>query len=201
MTTSTRHASDVEIAMVHRDGVDLAVRHFSWCGRPLVLLHGLSASSDSWRPVADRLRGSWRVIALDLRGHGASGRDTGGYSFGDHCADVSRVLDALGERVVLVGHSLGGVIAAHLAQAHHPLVTAVFLEDPPLYGFDPASLDKSGFARLFSVLRDLVRRLQAEDAPVSAYATRSPRRPIRPATRTATTCATTRSSRARRRCR
>ncbi len=97
----------------------------------LVLLHGLGEGSASWDEVAPRFAERFRVVALDLRGHGASGwpRDYSSELMRD---DVVGVLDALGlGEVVLVGHSMGGVIAHLVTQARPDRVAALVLEDAP----------------------------------------------------------------------
>jgi esterase len=139
------------------------------CGRPLVLLHGLSADSSSWTPVVERFRDEWMAYALDFRGHGRSARAPGHYRLHDYVSDADRLLGLIGEPAILVGHSLGAVVAAVLAQDHHPLVAAVFLEDPPLYLVQPHRFAGSSFDRSFRVLREHVARLQAEDAPIAVY--------------------------------
>src|SRR4051812_45803646 len=81
-------------------------------GPPLVLLHGIANSSQTWEPVADGLAEHFTVIAPDLLGHGASATPRGDYSLGAHASGVRDLLTALGhERVTVVGHSLGGGIA------------------------------------------------------------------------------------------
>jgi pimeloyl-ACP methyl ester carboxylesterase len=138
-------------------------------GRPLIMLHGLSASSTSWAPVMERTASGWRSYAVDLRGHGRSARTPGRYRLDDYIDDVDRLLQAVGEPAVVVGHSLGAVVAASLAQDRHPLVAAVFLEDPPLYVVEPDVFADSGLARGFAVLRHHIQRLQTEGAPVESY--------------------------------
>lgn len=97
----------------------------------LVLLHGLGEGSASWDEVAPRFAERFRVVALDLRGHGASGWRTT-YSSELMRDDVVGVLDALGlGRVVLVGHSMGGVIAHLVTQARPDRVAALVVEDAP----------------------------------------------------------------------
>ncbi|HEX7381085.1 MAG TPA: alpha/beta hydrolase [Nevskiaceae bacterium] len=82
---------------------------------PVVLIHGIGASSRDWDYVLPVLRAGRRLIAPDLRGHGASpvGR---GYGLQAMAEDVWALLDRLHvERFDLVGHSLGGAVALQMA--------------------------------------------------------------------------------------
>lgn len=86
-------------------------------GPPILFLHGLGGSSYSWRHVAPKLAATHRVIGLDLRGFGRSDKpfDTL-YSPAHHAAVVRAFIEATGlQRITLVGHSYGGMIALHLA--------------------------------------------------------------------------------------
>ncbi|MFJ5631101.1 alpha/beta fold hydrolase [Streptomyces goshikiensis] len=100
-------------------------------GPPLVLLHALGQSAGHWAPVRDALAPGRRVYALDLRGHGRS-EWPGRYSLELMRDDVLGFLDALGlDRVELVGHSLGGVVAYLVAARRPHRVTRLVLEDAP----------------------------------------------------------------------
>lgn len=103
-------------------------------GPPIVLIHGLGGRWTSWEPVMGRFGERWHVYAIDLRGHGDSGRVPGGYEFSDYPGEVIEFLrNVVGKPAYLVGHSLGGVAAAGTCASAPELVTAVVLEDPPLY--------------------------------------------------------------------
>jgi len=80
-------------------------------GPPVTLVHGVGSNLDSWDAIAERLARHFRVVRLDLRGHGKSSRiET--CRLEDFLDDVSLVLDTLGiARTHLVGFSLGGMIA------------------------------------------------------------------------------------------
>ena len=81
-------------------------------GPPLVLIHGITASSACWVPVMPALARNHTVIAPDLMGHGASSKPMGDYSLGAFASSVRDLLLALGhERATIVGHSLGGGVA------------------------------------------------------------------------------------------
>ena len=102
-------------------------------GPPVVLLHGLGLSRAVVDPVLPALTSRFRVLRLDLRGHGASPASDRPFS---HLDDVVATLDALGlERVGLVGQSLGGAVAVDLALAHPSRVRRLALLAPALSGW------------------------------------------------------------------
>jgi len=85
-------------------------------GPALLLLHGITNSSETWESVAPRLAERFTVIAPDLLGHGRSATPRGDYSLGAHASGARDVLTSLGiERATVVGHSLGGGIAMQFA--------------------------------------------------------------------------------------
>jgi (E)-2-((N-methylformamido)methylene)succinate hydrolase len=87
-------------------------------GPPLTLVHGVGASLESWDAIAERLARRYRVVRLDLRGHGRSS-PIESCRLEDFLDDLSLVLDTLGiARTHLAGFSLGGMIAQAYALAH-----------------------------------------------------------------------------------
>ena len=85
-------------------------------GPVLLLLHGITNSSETWERVASRLSERFTLIAPDLLGHGNSATPRGDYSLGAHASAVRDVLTSIGhERVTVIGHSLGGGIAMQFA--------------------------------------------------------------------------------------
>ena len=117
----------------------LAVREYGRGGRPLVLLHGLSASSATWAPVADRLAPLRRVLAPDLLGFGHSPWPDVAYTVDDHLAAVERTLEACGlgaGTFDLVGHSMGAVLAAELAARRPERVNRLALVSLPYFRSD-----------------------------------------------------------------
>ena len=85
-------------------------------GPVLLLLHGITNSSQTWEKVAPLLSERFTLIAPDLLGHGESATPRGDYSLGAHATGVRDLLTALGhQRVTVIGHSLGGGIAMQFA--------------------------------------------------------------------------------------
>lgn len=115
---------------VPTNGIELAVREAGTPGgRPVVLLHALGESAADWDVVVPSMAPGRRVLAVDLRGHGASDWP-GTYSLELMRDDVLGLLDALDLATVdLVGHSLGGLVALLLAQHAPDRVDRLVLED------------------------------------------------------------------------
>jgi len=107
-------------------------------GPPLVLLHGMTAAWRAWIPLFAPLAPRWHVQAVDLRGHGGSGRAER-YHLDDYVADlVAFVAQRLDEPATLVGHSLGALVALGVAAARPDRARAAILVDPPIYLRDGA---------------------------------------------------------------
>jgi pimeloyl-ACP methyl ester carboxylesterase len=106
------------------DGTRLACWDFGGEGQPVLMLHGTGLHGRCWAPVARSLGEGFRAVALDMRGHGASGRSPdGGYDWQRFGADTLAVLDQLGlagrSGVIGAGHSAGAT-ALLLAEATRP---------------------------------------------------------------------------------
>jgi pimeloyl-ACP methyl ester carboxylesterase len=85
-------------------------------GPLIVLLHGITSTSDVWLEAMGRLAERYTVVAPDLLGHGRSAKPRGDYSLGAYASGGRDLLGVLGfERGTVVGHSLGGGIALQFA--------------------------------------------------------------------------------------
>jgi esterase len=94
--------------------IDLFCREYG-AGEPLVVLHGLLGQGANWATLAKRLGGAARVLVPDLRNHGRSPHAPT-MTYPELAADVVALLDARGlADATLLGHSLGGKVAMHLA--------------------------------------------------------------------------------------
>jgi len=106
-------------------------------GPLLVLLHGIGSRWQVFLTTMPVLTQRWHVVAVDLRGHGRSGRVPGRYGLMEYVEDVQALIRHLGDEPALViGHSLGAMISIGLASETPSLVRALVLEDPPLGAFD-----------------------------------------------------------------
>jgi pimeloyl-ACP methyl ester carboxylesterase len=97
-------------------------------GEVLLLIHGMAGSSDTWRSVIPQLSKNFRVIALDLLGHGESAKPRSDYSLGAFAVLLRDFLDELGvSRATVVGHSLGGGVAMQFVYQHPDYVQRLIL--------------------------------------------------------------------------
>ncbi|MFX0167821.1 MAG: alpha/beta fold hydrolase [Candidatus Hodarchaeota archaeon] len=97
-------------------------------GPPLVFIHGWAASQRFWKHQIQQFRASYRVLAYDLRGHGDSDKPKTGYQVSDHVEDLKTLLKC--EKInnpVLIGHSLGGIIALQYTLENIELPRALVL--------------------------------------------------------------------------
>jgi len=100
-------------------------------GDPLVLVHGLGGAAANWVELVPELVESYRVLVLDLPGHGGSGRLPRGAGMSDFAAAVAAVLEHEDAAPALVfGHSFGGQTALRLAQRRPELVRGLLLAAP-----------------------------------------------------------------------
>ena len=100
-------------------------------GEPLLLLHGLAGSTGNWVELLPDLVQRYRVIALDLPGHGGSGPLPRGASTADFAAVAAAVLEAEESGpAVVAGHSFGGLVALRLAHSRPELVRGLLLVSP-----------------------------------------------------------------------
>ena len=107
-------------------------------GPPLVLLHGLFGSARNWGAVQKALASDYRVVALDLRNHGASPHAPA-MDYAAQAADIAETLAALGvERAVVLGHSMGGKAAMMLALTRPELVERLIIADIAPRPYAPA---------------------------------------------------------------
>lgn len=105
-------------------------------GPVVVLLHGIASSSVTFQNVVPLIESGHRCISIDLLGFGGSPVvDDCDYTLADHVAAIHRTIRSLRlrEPFVLVGHSMGSLIAARYAARHKREVTKLVLVSPPIY--------------------------------------------------------------------
>ena len=137
------------------DGVAM---HYYCAGRrgtPIVLIHGLGSSAETWAALIPLLSREYLVYAPDMPGFGKTPLAPEGATIGTYVLYLQRFLDALGyPRVTLVGNSMGGWIATRFALAHPERVERLFL-------LNSAGLRREGMHSPYAVDRAAARRTLA----------------------------------------
>jgi pimeloyl-ACP methyl ester carboxylesterase len=116
---------------------------------PLVMLHGGAWRWQEYLSLIPRLGQRWHIYALDLRGNGRSGWVPNKYRLQDFTEDNSEFVRRLKAPAVIVGHSIGGVVALMLAARHPEQIKGLIIEDAPL------TLDN--YKRIIESSRDMFR--------------------------------------------
>lgn len=125
--------------------------HYQLLGNPscpkLVFLHGLMGSGANWRKIANAFADDYHILLFDQRGHGRSFQPLKDYKPEDYASDLAQILNELGwDRIILVGHSMGGRNALNFASRWPHRVIGLVLEDISAEG------DQEGVNRIESLL-------------------------------------------------
>ena len=112
----------------------LQLHYFDWgnpAGPPLVCVHGYTSSADAFNGFARHFRDRFHIVALDVRGHGESPwSPDGAYTYRDQAGDLAAFVDRLGfGQFILLGTSMGGIIAMTYAMEHAQRLRALVLND------------------------------------------------------------------------
>jgi 3-oxoadipate enol-lactonase len=128
--------------------VELRIAEAGEGQRPLLLVHGFTGAKEDFTPWLDELADlGWHAVAPDLRGHGQSSKPVAesAYSFEVMADDVLRLAGALGwDTFVLLGHSMGGMVAQFVARNTPDQLAGLILMDTthgPLDTLDPELID------------------------------------------------------------
>jgi pimeloyl-ACP methyl ester carboxylesterase len=150
-------------------GGTLRVCRWPGAGPVVLAAHGITANALSWAEVAAALDGRVTLVAPDLRGRAGSAHLTGPYGMAAHACDLVAVLDHLGETgpVPLVGHSMGGWVAAATGVRYPDRVSSVLLVDGGVALAVPDGLDVD--AVLAAVIGPAMQRLSMTFPSREAY--------------------------------
>jgi len=150
------------------DGVELGYGYWPGIGAPIVALHGITASYCNFVGIAERLAGRRPLLAVDLRGRGASDKPDGPYGMAQHADDVAAAMRAFGlGPSVVVGHSMGAYVATAVAAQHPDLVAGVVMLDGGYLLDLPPGLDVQAF--MDTLLAPQVARLSQTFPTREAY--------------------------------
>src|SRR5207237_6811700 len=113
------------------NGIRLHVLDWGGSGPPLILLHGIARHAHTFDHIAPEFSRHYRVIAVDMRGHGDSGWSAeGAYLVQDYVKDLEGLIDQLRLRnVTLLGNSTGGRVAQVYAGLHPANVDRLIVDD------------------------------------------------------------------------
>ncbi|HEY4252118.1 MAG TPA: alpha/beta fold hydrolase [Roseomonas sp.] len=135
-------------------------------GPPLLLLHGLFGAAQNWGTIQSALAGDARVVALDLRNHGASPHDAR-MDYPAMAADVAETMDALGiPNATVLGHSMGGKVAMALALTRPARVDRLIVADIAPRSYGPANRAIVAAMQALPLEHNLTRK--AADAALAA---------------------------------
>lgn len=130
-------------------------------GMSLVFIHGLGENASSWCHQVSYFSKEFRIIAMDLRGHGQSGTNDDFITMELFARDVLALLDYLKiDRAVFVGHSMGGLISQEIATHYPERMLAMVLSDSA--GYYPPPLGTTGLETRLKNLENLTMDEMAE---------------------------------------
>lgn len=161
---------------IDRDGTRLAGFDEGDGQITVLFLHGLAGHAGEWSATAQRLPDGVRTVAADARGHGRSERRPPDVSLDAHAADAAFVVEQLGlSRVVVVGQSMGGLVAMLLAARRPECVAGlVIVEADPDEGSPDTAAEVAAWLRSWPVpfrsREDAVRLFGGSPGSASAWA-------------------------------
>jgi pimeloyl-ACP methyl ester carboxylesterase len=128
---------DSTMQRLMRDGVALAFEGAGGGEPPLLFVHGLACDHRYFAPQVQHFCWTNRTVSVDLRGHGESDKPEQAYTMDGFAADLAWLCDRLRlEKPVVVGHSMGGVVALMLAAQYPDLPAAVVMVDMPTHALN-----------------------------------------------------------------
>ena len=146
------------------DGTSIAIWR-SGEGPPLVALHGVTIDHTAWDGVRPRLERERTLLAVDRRGHGASGEGGADHSLADEVADLLAVQALLDEPVDVVAHSYGGLVALEAALISDRICRLIV--------YEPSIDDDPAFPGVVARVAEFVRRGEDDQAAVTLLVQRS----------------------------
>ena len=168
---------NIERKMIKTNGLNLFCRDTGGDGTAMLCLHGRWGRGETWIDLISRYAGRYRVIAPDQRGHGLSDRPMARYAGEDLAGDAHGLIQRLNcGLVIVVGHSMGGRVAAYLTALYPLDVKALAILDEPAEGREKLSdLAPEKIAPVDKLTTDWPTPYPSYDAAVRHLSERFPR--------------------------
>lgn len=134
-------------------------------GKQLLLIHGLGARGLVWQPFVNLInKSSWRTVAFDLLGFGDSPKpEFMEYTVDEHARSLLASLDKdfKKQKITIIGHSMGCLVASHIAWKHPQMIDRLILYEPPLFADSPEFRSHKRRRRLyFAFYGEILKRPQ-----------------------------------------
>ena len=137
--------------MAYRDGMAFFYEDIGQGDPPMLLVHGWCCDHTFFAPQAEHFARDHRVVSVDLRGHGRSDAPEQDYTMAGFADDLAWLCGELElDKPIVIGHSMGGVIALELAARHPDLPAAIVIVDGPVMH---TAAQKDGVAQVVAGLK------------------------------------------------
>lgn len=132
----TQNQDNTRSIYIDRNGVNLHALDWGGSGPPIFLIHGSRRTAQSWNAVSRRIRSQFRVVALDMLGHGKSDAPKTGYMTKDKASDTEFMIKQIigDQNHYLMAHSLGGASTGLYAARNSERVLGMILIEPVMQG-------------------------------------------------------------------
>jgi pimeloyl-ACP methyl ester carboxylesterase len=138
-------------------------------GTPVIMLHGIGRYAQVWQPLAEQLSGEpFRCVGFDLLGFGRSPKPHWKrYDVEDHAESVIASIEklSLNQPIILVGHSLGALVAVHIAALRPELVKHLVLYEMPLFAGLPGQRRYRLRMNLYAKIYQQLARVDVSETP------------------------------------
>jgi pimeloyl-ACP methyl ester carboxylesterase len=162
-TTNVRKRTAAHGHTVHINSMEMYYEEYG-SGTPLVLLHGFGGCAKNWHPFTAALSEHYRLIVVDLRGHGHSTNPGNTFTHRQAADDVFLLLDSLGiRRFSAMGISSGGMTLLHMATSQPARIDSMVLISATTYFPDQARTIMRGAS--FATMPHEVQAMYRECAP------------------------------------
>lgn len=122
------------------DGTEIFADEYG-AGRPIVIVHGGMGEAAHWEEVGQLLAGTYRIVGIERRPYGRSGKPQSPHSMAREAEDIAAVLGKIGEPAIVIGHSSGAVASLEGALLQPPNLAGLVLYEPPVNAGTPLGGD------------------------------------------------------------